>query len=241
MNIAFNMDCMEAMKQFPDKFFDLAVVDPPYGIGNLTMSYTKGGKVRTHGYFAAERKDYRKQGSWDVKPGKEYFDELFRVSKKSIIWGANHFSDMLPPSKGFICWDKRVNDAMTNEFADCEYAYMSEGLGVSRMFRYCWNGMIQGNMKNKEQRWHPTQKPIALYAWIYKNYAKDGYKILDTHLGSGSSRIAAYNAGLDFWGYEIDKTYFDLQEKRFSEHASQVNLFVDMKQTDLFTDWSDHT
>ena len=226
-SFAFNCDCMDAMKEFPDKFFDLAVVDPPYGIGVMTMNYTKSGAVRTHGHSAAARRDYRRQSEWDVKPTKEYFDELFRVSQKSVIWGGNYFSDMLPPSKGFICWDKRVNDAMTNDFSDCEYAWMSTGLGVARMFRYCWNGMIQGNMKSKEERFHPTQKPVALYAWIFKNYAKEGYKILDTHLGSGSSRIAAYNAGLDFWGYEIDKTYFELQEERFKKHSSQINLFID--------------
>lgn len=221
------MDCMDAMKEFPDKFFDLAVVDPPYGIGVMTMNYTKSGAVRTHGHAAAKRRDYRKQSQWDIKPTQEYFDELFRISKKCIIWGGNYFSDMLPPSKGFICWDKRVNDAMTNDFADCEYAYLSEGLGVARVFRYCWNGMLQGDMKNKEERWHPTQKPVALYSWIFRNYANPGMKILDTHLGSGSSRIAAYNAGLDFYGYEIDKEYFDKQEERFNKHISQINLFID--------------
>ena len=226
MNIAYNMDCLAAMRKMKDNEFDLAVVDPPYGIGILSMNYTKSGAVRTHGNAAAKRRDYRKQGEWDVKPSKEYFDQLVRVSKKQIIWGGNYFSDMLPPSKGFICWDKRVNDAMSNDFADCEYAWISDGLGVARMFRYCWNGMIQGNMKNKEDRFHPTQKPVALYSWIYQNYAKPGYKILDTHLGSGSSRIAAYDAGLDFVGYEIDKEYFDKQEERFAAHTAQISLFV---------------
>lgn len=226
MNVAYNMDCLEAMRQMPDKAFDLAVVDPPYGIGVMTMNYTKSGAVRTHGHAAAVRRDYRKQGEWDVKPPREYFEQLFRVSKKQIIWGGNYFTDMLPPSKGFICWDKRVNDQMTNDFSDCEYAYLSEGLGVARMFRYCWNGMIQGDMKHKEERFHPTQKPVALYAWIFKQYAKPGYRILDTHLGSGSSRIAAYDAGLDFEGYEIDKAYFDMQERRFEKHTAQQNLFL---------------
>lgn len=220
------MDCLEAMRKMKDNEFDLAVVDPPYGIGILSMNYTRSGAVRTHGHAAAKRRDYRKQGEWDVKPSKEYFDQLMRVSKKQIIWGGNYFSDMLPPSKGFICWDKRVNDAMSNDFADCEYAWISDGLGVARVFRYCWNGMIQGDMKNKEDRFHPTQKPVALYTWIYQNYAKPGYKILDTHLGSGSSRIAAYDAGLDFVGYEIDKEYFDKQEERFKAHTAQMSLFV---------------
>ena len=225
-SLAFNIDCMEAMRRFPEKYFDLACVDPPYGIGVLTMTYTKDGHIRPSRNSAAKRRDYRKQGEWDVKPSQEYFDELFRVSNKQIIWGGNYFSDMLPPSKGFICWDKRVNDSMTNDFADCEYAWMSKGLGVARMFRYCWNGMIQGDMKNKEDRFHPTQKPVALYAWIFNNYAERGMRILDTHLGSGSSRIAAYDANIDFYGYEIDKTYFELQEERFQRHISQQNLFL---------------
>ena len=114
MNVAYNMDCMEAMRQMPDKAFDLAVVDPPYGIGAMSMNYTKSGAIRTHGYAAAKRRDYRKQGDWDIKPSKEYFNQLMRVSEKQIIWGGNYFSDILPPSKSFICWDKRVIDSMTD-------------------------------------------------------------------------------------------------------------------------------
>lgn len=222
--LAFNMDCLEAMREMPDKAFDLAVVDPPYGIGVMSMNYTKSGAVRTHGYAAAKRRDYRKQSEWDVAPPQEYFNQLFRVSKKCIIWGGNYFQ--LPPSKGFLVWDKRVNDQMSNDFADCEFAWMSEGLGVARVFRFCWNGMIQGDMKNKEERFHPTQKPVALYKWILSRYAKDGDRILDTHLGSGSSRIAAYDLGLDFVGYEIDKEYFDKQEERFRNYTAQTSLFV---------------
>lgn len=225
-NTALNCDCMEYMRSLPDKAFDLAVVDPPYGIGVMSMNYTTSGAVRTHGCAAAKRRDYRKQSEWDIKPTKEYFDELQRVSKKQIVWGGNYFSDMLPPSKSFIVWDKRVNDDMTNDFSDCEYAWMADGMGVARMFRFCWNGMIQGDMKNKENRFHPTQKPTALYRWLYQHYAHDGDRILDTHLGSGSSRIAAYDAGLYFVGCEIDKTYFDLQEERFAAHTAQQSLFV---------------
>lgn len=223
-NVAFNMDCMEYMKDIPDKHFDLAVVDPPYGIGVMSMNYTKSGAVRTHGYAAAKRRDYRKLSEWDVKPQKEYFEELMRVSKTQIIWGGNYFSDMLTPSKSFVVWDKRCDDSMRNDFSDCEYAWANTG--VARMFRFVWNGMIQGDMKNKEERFHPTQKPVALYRWIYQHYAKEGDKILDTHLGSGSSRIAAYDAGLDFVGCEIDKEYFDKQEERFAAHTAQCSLFV---------------
>lgn len=228
VSYAFNRDCLAAMRDMPGNAFDLAVVDPPYGIGVQSMNYTKSGdRVIVSRKAAARRRDYRRTDEWDIKPSQEYFDQLRRVSRKQIIWGGNYFSDVLPPSKSFIVWDKRVNDNMSNDFADCEFAWCSNGLGVARMFRFCWNGMIQGDMKNKEDRFHPTQKPVALYEWIFKRYAKEGYKILDTHLGSGSSRIAAYDAGLDFWGYEIDKTYFNLQEERFAKHTAQINLFLE--------------
>lgn len=227
MNIAYNRDCIEAMREYPDKYFDLAVVDPPYGIGVLSMTYTNEGTERVYGHSVARRRDYKQQSEWDIKPEREYFTELFRISKAQVIWGGNYFSDMLPPSKGFICWDKRCSDTMRNDFSDCEIAWLSPGLGVARMFRYVWNGMLQGNMSKKEERFHPTQKPVALYSWIYQNYAKPGYKILDTHLGSGSSRIAAHELGLDFTGFEINKEYFDLQEARYQQHTAQTNLFLD--------------
>ena len=225
LNELYNMDCMEGMKQFPDKYFDLAIVDPPYGIGILSMNYTKSGAVRTHGHAAARRRDYRKQGEWDIKPEKEYFAELERVSKKSIIWGGNYFSEFLPSSKSFVIWDKRCNDNMTNDFADCEYAYLSNGMGVARIFRYVWNGMIQGNMKDKEERWHPTQKPVALYAWLLGRYAKEGDKILDTHAGSASSLIACHNAGFDFIGFEIDEHYYKLAKERMEREFAQMRLW----------------
>ena len=141
----YHADCMEALKEFPDQFFDLAIVDPPYGIGVMSMNYTKGGvpRVRTgNDHSVAKRRDYRRFSDWDVRPGREYFDELFRVSKKQIIWGGNYFSDMLPPSKGFIIWDKRCADNMKNDFADCEYAWMSAGLGVARIFRFLIPGYV---------------------------------------------------------------------------------------------------
>ena len=129
-----------------------------------------------------------------------------------------------------IFWDK-CRDGL--DFADGEIAWTSFK-SPTRRFTFKWNGMLQGDKKNKEDRIHPTQKPVQLYAWIFRNYAKPGMKILDTHLGSGSSRIAAYNAGLDFVGYEIDKTYFDLQEERFAKHTSQTNLFLDFEQESMF-------
>ena len=200
MNIAINADCMEYMKTIPDKYFDLAVVDPPYGIGE--------GDGRNH--FSrgviARGKEYNKFKD-DLPPGKEYFDELFRVSKNQIIFGANHFISKIPyDSHCWLVWDKENGE---NDFADCELAWTSFDSAV-RKFSFRWQGMLQGDMKNREIRFHPTQKPVALYQWIFKNYAKKGYKILDTHLGSGSSRIAAYDAGLDFVGCEIEKVFFDM-------------------------------
>jgi len=163
------------------------------------------------------------KGEWDVKPSQKYFDELHRVSKNQIIWGGNYFTDMLPPSKSFICWDKRCSDAMRNDFADCEYAWCS--YGVARMFRFVWNGMLQGNMRNKEDRFHPTQKPIALYKWLLQNYAKRGDKILDTHVGSASSLIACEEMGFQYVGFEIDPDYFTAAKKRLEDFKAQAPLF----------------
>lgn len=204
-NIAYNMDCMEAMKQMPDKCFDLAVVDPPYR--NQAEN--------------RPTKDMRKNGTMNRfgdKPTDEYFKELFRVSRNQIIWGANNFS--LPIYKGFLVWKKlTISESFTMSMA--EIAFLSEGLGTTSKVFEC---MPQGTAD--DLRIHPTQKPVALYAWIFSRYAKPGDKILDTHLGSGSSRIAAYDAGLDFTGFEIDKYYFDKQEERFAAHTAQMNLFL---------------
>lgn len=219
-----NCDNMILMREYPDKYFELAIVDPPYGIGVMSMNYTKSGAVRTHGHSATTRRDYRKQGEWDVIPSKDYFSELFRVSQHQIIWGGNHFSEMIPSSKSFVVWDKRVNDAMRNDFSDCEQAWASKG--VARMFRFVWNGMIQGDMKNKEDRFHPTQKPVALYKWLLKNYAKPGDKILDTHLGSMSIAIACLEMGFDLTGCELDPDYYAAGMKRIEQYQLQQKLAV---------------
>ena len=155
-------------------------------------------------------------------PDAEVFRELERVSKKLIIWGGNFFLDHLGAASCLIVWDKKRRGMSQ---ADCEIAWTNLK-GQSRVFEWKWNGMLQQDMKNKEERVHPTQKPVQLYAWLYRNFAQEGFRILDTHLGSGSSRIAAWDAGLNFWGYEIDKVFYDLQEKRFEAHASQGNLFL---------------
>lgn len=217
----YNDDCMNGMREYPDKYFDLAIVDPPYGIGVGSMDYTQGAKMV--GKELAVRRDYT-HSEWDVRPNEDYFTELFRVSKKQIIWGGNYFSDYLPPSKGFVVWDKRTQDSMTNNFADCELAWLSEGLGVARVFRFLWNGMLQGDMKNKEARFHPTQKPAALYRWLLKHYAKEGDLILDTHVGSASSLIACEEMGFDYVGFEIDKTYYDESVKRLNNFRAQIRI-----------------
>lgn len=206
MNVAYNMDCMEYMKTVPDKYFDLAVVDPPYGIDkafSATSRIAKYGQTKTVN---------------DEKPSPEYFAELFRVSKNQIIWGYNHLSDMLPSTKEFLFWYKHQP---VESYADGELAWTSF-VKTAKCFDYAYFG----NINAEPNRIHPTQKPVALYRWIYQNYAKDGDKILDSHLGSGSSRIAAYDAVLDFVGLEIDKEYFDKQEERFAAHAAQISLFV---------------
>lgn len=223
MTEAINGDCVAAMRQMPDKAFDLAIVDPVYG--DVTqggyMTHNKGQRIGTG---KANQKGYH-AGIWkQSKTGGDYFAELFRVSRNQIIWGGNYFTDNLPESQCWIVWDKLHLAERT--FADCELAWSSFNR-AARVFRFCWDGMIQQDMKNKEERIHPTQKPVALYKWLLQNFAEPGMKILDTHLGSGSSRIAAYDLGFDFVGYEIDKTYFDQQEERFKNHANQMNLFTD--------------
>jgi site-specific DNA-methyltransferase (adenine-specific) len=208
-----NEDCMEGMARYPDKYFDLAIVDPPYGIN------MDGGNIG--GNNAGKTKDYTKK-DWDNKiPDKEYFNELKRISKNQIIWGANHFVENIYQSNSscWIVWDKDN----TGNFADCELAYTSFKTAV-RMFTFRWNGMLQQDMKNKEYRIHPTQKPVALYKWLLHNYANQGDKILDTHLGSGSSRIAAYEMGYDFTAFELDTEYYEAQEKRYKAHIAQLKL-----------------
>jgi site-specific DNA-methyltransferase (adenine-specific) len=195
----YNMDCMEALRQTPDKYYDLAIVDPPYGIG-------RDGSVRTTSKHGG-RKAHKFKG-WDKEiPNEEYFNQLFRVSKNQIIWGANYFTTFLPPSMGWIFWDK--GQRICNSDGELAYTSFKSALRVVTINRV--ELLLEGTT-------HPTQKPIKLYKWLLSNYAKVGDKILDTHLGSGSSRIAAYDLGFDFTGFELDKDYFDAQEKRFANH-----------------------
>ena len=211
-----NIDCLEYMKTCKDNEFDLGIIDPPYGIGESGKTNASRGKLATS-------KDYKSFHGDDLKPpSKEYFTELRRVSRNQIIWGANHFMQNIGlGSSCWIVWDK-VNGA--TDFADCELAYTSFKTAV-RQFRFQWQGMLQGDMKNKEMRIHPTQKPRKLYDWLLSNYAEKGQKILDTHLGSGSSAIAAHYFGCDFTGIEIDKDYYDAACERFKAETAQEALF----------------
>jgi site-specific DNA-methyltransferase (adenine-specific) len=202
----FNRDCMEGMRETPDKFYDLAVVDPPYGLGNRLSD--GGGKLKNTPMAALYRgKD------WDILPNKEYWTEVFRVSKNQIVFGANYFMEYLPSSRGFICWDKK-QDMPT--LSACELVWTSFDK-PAKIFK---------KVSTDNNRFHPTQKPISLYKFCFQ-YVKinKGEKVLDTHLGSGSSRIAADEFGLDFTGYEIDADYYAAQEKRFKEYKSQLTMF----------------
>jgi site-specific DNA-methyltransferase (adenine-specific) len=201
----YEMDCIAGMKEYPDKYFDLAVVDPPYGINiNHSMGRRKG-----------DKKSNYKKADWDNEPPPlEYFYELFRVSKNQIVWGANHFISRMPyDSACWLMWDKKFSDEVS--FAQYEMAWTS----------------LEGTCKKydkhptQDNRIHPTQKPISLYDWIFTKYATEGMRILDTHLGSGSSRISAQKNKLNFVGFEIDKDHFKNQNKRYEEFVSQLTLF----------------
>ena len=223
-----NCDCLEVMRLMPSGFIDLAVCDFPYGIKqDGRQNHTRGGKTKFGGKFAAAgsfvpSKDYKQNGKYDNEsPPIAVFNEVFRVSKNQIFFGANHFIGRMPYDSS--CWI--VLDKMNgpNDFADCELAWTSLDSAV-RKFEFTWNGMIQGNMKMKQERIHPTEKPYELYQWILRNYAKPGDKILDPMMGSQSSRIAAYKMGFDFWGYEKDESYFKEGCARF-EKSIAMPLF----------------
>ena len=233
MNIAYNIDCMEYMRLCPDGAFDLAIVDPPYGIGvdrqnlgegtglcpeNNTVAKLRKNRL-TGGGKLKDRVLNKSDTSWDFSPPpQEYFTELFRVSKNQVIWGGNYFQ--LPPTRGIICWDKEQTFL---NFSQWEMAWTSFDF-PAKIFRFSNRGFT---CPDKSPKIHPTQKPVHLYMWLLGQVAKPGDKILDTHLGSGSSSIAAYDLGFDFVGCEIDEHYFKAQEERYLNHIAQGNLFVD--------------
>jgi len=203
----YNEDCMTGMARYPDKFFDLAIVDPPYGIGE------HGGKTSRH----HSQKKYVNKG-WDNEPpAKAYFVELMRVSKNQVIWGANHFISKMPFDSS--CWWYWHKDRF-GDFADGELAWTSFKSAL-RTYKFTWDGFRK---QIKCDRIHPTEKPINLYKWVLENYGAGGGKILDTHMGSQSSRISAYNMCFDYWGWEIDKDYFEAGNKRFKEQIGQLSI-----------------
>jgi len=210
-SIVYNTDCLAAMRTMPDKAFDLAIVDPPYGLERFKAN--DGGNSKKITTFGDKDKNWN-----NIKPTAEYWNELFRVSKNQIVWGGNNFE--LPTSEYFIVWDKQQS---VPNFASAEYAWTNCKM-PAKVFRYPIHQLMQ-ERASEGGAIHPTQKPVALYRWLLTNYAKPGDTILDTHLGSGSSRIAAYDLGFDFTGYELDKDYFDAQEARFANHIAQARLF----------------
>lgn len=212
-----NIDCMEYMKTMPDNWADFAICDPPYGIkAHGTIGFAT---KKTKG-FKFNKKEYEEKG-WDNEtPDIEYFKELKRVSKNQIIWGANYMTEGIGAIKNFIYWHKK-GKSMDDKFNEGELAYVS--CGRSRMVDIWWNGF--GTINSGELRIHPTQKPVKLYEWLLANYAKEGDKILDTHLGSGSSAIAAHYGGFDFVGCELDKDYYEAAVKRFDSETAQKALF----------------
>ena len=201
---------MELMGRYPDKHFDLAIVDPPYGIdlANMNMGIgntPKASKIKNRKWVAKD---------WDKNtPTQEYFDELFRVSKNQIIWGGNYFN--LGVCNKFIIWDKEIPEWLS--FSDCEYAWTSFN-GANKIFRY-------SAYKNKSEKFHPTQKPVTLYKWLLDKYSKQGDKILDTHLGSGSIAIACHDYGYDLTACELDKEYYEKALDRLKKYQMQQKLF----------------
>ncbi len=223
--ISFHLgDCLEIMKDLPDKSFDLAIVDPPYFSGPERWQFY-GRRVSNIGV----QRIYEKSEAWEV-PNAEYFNELKRIARHYIVWGCNYFDYIF--AHGRIIWDK-CNGA--SSFSDCEIA-ATDLIESVRLFPFMWNGMMQGksiangrimqgNKKLNEKRIHPTQKPVALYIWLLKNYAKEGWRILDTHLGSGSIAIACHELGFSLMGIEKDEHYYKSALKRLEQHRSQPKLF----------------
>jgi len=214
-----NEDNMELMARYPDGYFDLAIVDPPYGIGFDGHDQIIGKKGNDKGFSSKKLYNIKE---WDKdRPTVEYFAELKRVSKNQIIWGGNYFADLLQPTKGWIYWDKKPNGENLT-FSDGELAWTSFNKPL-KAFSYGWIGF--GMLNSGERKIHPTQKPVRLYEWLLMNYAKQGDKILDTHLGSGSIAIACHNLGFDLTACELDKDYFEAAMKRLKQHQAQQTLF----------------
>ena len=208
LNQLYNMDCMEGMKQLPDKFFELAIVDPPYGVLNKTK---RGAQRSPHKYKVRAE-------MWDTKPTAGYWSELFRVSKNQIVCGGNYFTSFLPENNAWIFWYKHQP---VDNYADGEFLWTSFNDKQGKCFDYMYYGAINSD----PNRFHPTQKPVKLYEWLFKNYANQGDKILDTHVGSASSLVACHNMGFEYIGFEIDKDYHKMATERIEAVKAQTRLF----------------
>lgn len=225
VNQCYNLDCkvgMQLMKEQGIKA-DWCITDPPYGIGVGTMTYTNG--VAIAGKAAATRRDYTWEDNlWDnERIGKEFFDLIFELSGNQILFGGNYYTDVLPVTKSWVVWDKRCDDKLRNSFSDCELAWCSQG--VARVFHYMFNGMLQGDMANKDYRFHPTQKPTQLWTMLLNHYTKEGDLILDPFAGSQSLRIACHKLKRRYIGFEISKGYFKKGTKWFEQETAQVSIF----------------
>jgi site-specific DNA-methyltransferase (adenine-specific) len=199
---------MQLMSRYPDNHFDLAIVDPPYGVIK---------EIKKTGFKGNSYDNTHNSKDWDIKPNKEYFNELFRVSKNQIIWGFQYFMEEIESTKSIIIWDKMNGKNFMN---DCELAW-TNCKGNNNLFRHAYIGRYHP----EPIRIHPTQKPVALYKWLLDKYAKQGDKILDTHLGSGSIAIACHDYKFDLTACELDKEYFDKSMERINNHTNQTKLF----------------
>ena len=212
----FMLDCVDGMKKFPDKYFDIAIVDPPYADGTIG-EFKRADKSRFGGKFDKYKKRGKKQINWDIAPSKEYFDELFRVSKQQIIWGGNYFNEFLPSNRNFIVW-RKLTISEDFSMAMAEYAWTSIN-GNAKVYQQAPQGTAG------KERIHPTQKPIELYEWLVTRYCKETDKILDTNVGSGSSLIAFRRLHNQFVGFEIDEEYYQKSIERFEKETAQQQLF----------------
>jgi len=224
LNTLYNLDCMIGMRDFPDKYFDLCICDPPYGIGDFQTT-GDANKYKKH-----KEKKYQDVKKWNMAiPTPEYFNELKRVSVNQIIWGANYYN-CFSSGGGCIVWDK--NNESSQRYSNCEIASCTLQKKIS-IFRYTWNGFIQEANKDKEDRIHSCQKPVALYKWLLQNYAKPGDKILDTHAGSCSSVIACIDGGFDWIAFELDEDYYKAALQRINNHVRQFDIFNENKSNNI--------
>lgn len=223
-NKVYNMDCLDLMKEMIKQgiVVDWCITDPPYGIGVGSMPYTNG--VAMVGNALAKRRDYSQTGEWDnQRIDKEYFDLIMQVSKNQIIYGGNYYTDYLPATKSWVVWDKRTDDRYRNDFADCELAWCSKG--VARVFRFLYNGMLQGNMKVKDNRFHPTQKPVEMWCQLLNFYTKEGDVVFDPFAGSCSLAVACHKLNRKYICCEREKKYYEKGSAWLDKVKSQISMF----------------